>query len=258
MGRSAALALTLVAAALGTLALAPRAGAPVGPRTPDRVNLGVVAIEARVGGDPVHSSGTVIDAERGLVLTSARAVWGAKSLKVDTGLGLLYGRIVARAPCDGLALVETQPRVPGLVSLADAATTTTTPGSLVTAYGRRVARPGAGLLTLPARVQRAPLDLDARLVPEAAGGPILDADGRLVGIATPAGGAIPWQAVKERLDELRPGPRRVFAGWRDQYECADRLHRITRAAHPEFRPIDARLTAPVPATRVPGAEVGNR
>jgi hypothetical protein len=107
-------------------------------------------------------------------------------------------------------------------------------------------------------VQRAPLTLDAQLVPEAAGGPILGADGRLVGMATPAGGAIPWQKVKQRLDELRPGPRRVFAGWRDQYECAARLHRITRAAHPAFRPKDARLTAPVPATRIPGAEVENQ
>ena len=48
----------------------------------------------------------------------------------------------------------------------------------MTAYGRRRARPGDSLLTLPARVAAAPLGLDAPLVPEAAGGPVLDAEGR--------------------------------------------------------------------------------
>src|SRR3954454_25067477 len=130
------------------MAHAANAGSP--PKPVDRLNLGVVAIEARVGGDAVHSSGTVIDAERGLVLASARAVWGATSLKLSTGLGILHGRIVARAPCDDLALVETQPRVPGLVSLADRAGSTPPTGALVTAYGRRLTTPGEGLLTLPA------------------------------------------------------------------------------------------------------------
>ena len=72
--------------------------------------------------------------------------------------------------------------MPGLVSLADKLGPAPAPGALVTAYGRRRARPGEGLLTLPARVSAAPLQLDAPLVPEAAGGPVLDAEGRLVGI----------------------------------------------------------------------------
>jgi len=252
VSRRGAVAL-VITASLATIAYADRAGAPETVPLGHRVNLGVVAVEARIGGDAVHGSGTVIDAERGLVLTSARTVWGATSLKVDTGLGLLHGRIVARAACDGLALLETQPRVPGLVSLADAPGPAPAAGALVTAYGRRLARPGTGLLTLPARVAAAPLRLDAPLVPEAAGGPVLDAQGRILGIADDEGGTLPWNAVKRRLDELRPGPRRVFEGWGDQYACAARLHRAARAAHPAFRPRDARLTAPVPATRIPGA-----
>src|SRR3954451_16261976 len=178
------------AALLATMAHAADAGSP--PKPVDRLNLGVVAIEARIGGDAVHSSGTVIDADRGLVLTSARGVWGATSLKLATGLGILHGRIVARAACDELALVETQPRVPGLISLADRTGTTPPTGAIVTAYGRRLTRPGGGILTLPARIAGAPLALDAQLVAEAAGGPILDAQGRLIGIATPTGDAIPW------------------------------------------------------------------
>jgi S1-C subfamily serine protease len=242
----------LIAATLG---YATTAGDAQQTGSVNRLNLGVVAVEAKVGGEPVHGSGTVIDAQRGLVLTSARAVWGATSLKLGTGVGILHGRIVARAPCDELALVETQPRVPGLISLADNAAPAPAPGAVVTAYGRRLTRPASGILTLPATVTRSPLKLDALLVPEAAGGPVLDAKGRLVGIGTPTGGTMPWEAVKSRLDELTPGPRRVFVGWRGQYDCAARLNRVTRTEHPAFKPRDARLVVPIPATRIPGSEV---
>src|SRR4051812_12000542 len=227
--------------------------AAAGPPPLDRLNLGVVAIESRVGGDLVYGSGTVIDADRGLVLTSARAIWGATSLKLSTGLGVLHGRIVARAPCDELAVVETEPRVPGLISLADRPAPAPAANAPVTAYGRRLLRPGSGMLTLPAQVTAAPLKLDAPLVPEAAGGPILDSSGRLLGIAGPDGGAIPWSTVNQRPDEPAPGPPRVFAGWRGQYDCAARLSRATRAAHPAFKAQDARLTQPISPTRVASA-----
>ena len=254
MRRLGALALLVAIVLAATGGYVGTAGDAQTPRPVDPLDLGVVAIEARVGGDAVHGSGTVIDAERGLVLTSARSVWGATSLKLSTGLGILYGRIVARAPCDELALVETQPRVPGLVSLADRPGPAPAPGALVTAYGRRLTRRTSGILTLPARVAATPLKLDALLVREAAGGPVLDAQGRLVGIGSATGSTLPWPAVKLRLGELVPGPRRVFAGWRDQYDCADRLNRVTRTAHPAFKPADARLVVPIPATRIPGAE----
>jgi S1-C subfamily serine protease len=252
VGRPGVLILVVVTVAVAVFAHAGKAAAPERLTLAQRLDLGVVAVEARVGGDAVHGSGTVVDADRGLVLTSARAVWGATSLKLSTALGTLHGRIVARAPCDEIALVETQPRLPGLVSLAAPAGPPPAAGALVTAYGRRLALPGPAMLTLPARVSASPLRLDARLVPEAAGGPVLDSTGRLVGIASAEGGTIPWAVVQQRMAELRPGPRRTFGGWQNQYGCAKRLHRLTRAAHPAFRPADARLTVPVPATRVPG------
>jgi hypothetical protein len=248
VGRPGVLILLLVTGAVAVSAHLGEAAAP----EQSRLDLGVVAVEAQIGGDAVHSSGTVVDAERGLVLTSARAVWGATSLKLSTGLGTLHGRIVARAPCDELALVETQPRLPGLVSLATPAGPSPAAGALVTAYGRRLALRGPALLILPARVSSSPLNLDATLVPEAAGGPVLDGRGRLVGMATAEGGTIAWAAVQQRMRELRPGARRTFTGWRDQYGCSERLNRSTRVAHPAFRRADARLTVPIPATRVPG------
>ena len=55
------------------------------------------------------------------MVTSAHTVWGATSLRLTTGLGVLHGRLVARAPCAGLAVIEIQPRIPGLVALPEAA-----------------------------------------------------------------------------------------------------------------------------------------
>jgi hypothetical protein len=60
---------------------------PVPLTAEQRLNFGVVAIDAGIGSDRVRSSGTVIDADAGLVVTSAHGVWGATSLRVTTGLG---------------------------------------------------------------------------------------------------------------------------------------------------------------------------
>jgi hypothetical protein len=223
-----------------------------------RLNLAVVAIDSRIGGDQVRASGTVVDAVDGLVLTTARAIWGATSLKVATGLGVLHGRIVARAACADLALIEIQPRVPGLVELR-AADDPVASGDLLTAVGRRRADPDAGassLLQIATRLEESSPRprLDSALVPEVAGGPILDANGDLVAIAMGAGAVKSWDTVRDRLDDLVAGPRHMFAGWKAQYRCAGRMHADMLRRHPAYQRADARLNAPVPATRLPGTE----
>lgn len=272
------------ATVLGLMGLVAGCGGDDPPAAPpplsseERLNLGVVAIDARIGDDRVRSSGTVIDADSGTVVTSAHGVWGATSLRVTSGLGVMHGRIVARAPCDDLAVVEVEPRVPGLVALPQAEGGTPPASDLLTAVGRRQAEPdlGAGsLVTIPARVARdgvraalgaglRPLDgvirLDAPLVPESSGGPLVDGDGRIVGLAMASErGAepdeavvVPWSAVRARLDELELGARRVYVGWRDQYRCASGMHAYTAGKHPAYRRLDARINAPVEATRLPG------
>ncbi len=242
------------------------------------MNLAVVAVEAQIGDDQVRSSGVVLDADEGLILTSAHTLWGATSLRVATGLGVLYGRIVARAPCDDLAVVEAQPRLPGLVVLEPAADEPAAE-DLLLAVGRREASPDVAtgsLVTIPSRAVEgaapaalgeglpglnAALRLDGALVPESSGGPVVDSRGRLVGLALatgspeqPGGLAIPWSAVKERLQELRQDARRLYVGWREQYRCADRLHAYAETEHAGYRRVDARINAPVAATRLPGTE----
>src|SRR3954470_5537373 len=111
------------------------------------LELAVVGLDARIGRAAVHGSGVVIDARRGTVLTSAHNVWGARSLKLDTALGVLHGRIVARAPCDDLALLETYPRIPGLVALP-VAPGAPEDGQLLRSLGRRRADGDAAGLAL--------------------------------------------------------------------------------------------------------------
>jgi hypothetical protein len=185
----------------------------------DRLTFALVGIEAQIGGDPVRSAGVVIDADDGLVLTTAHSLWGATSLRLSTGVGVLHGRIVARAPCADLALVETQPRIPGLVALTGTATPT-------------------GHLTSARRAD---------------GSPLLDDADHIVGVKS-RGGVTRWPAVQRLLDRLQPDKQRVYVGWADQYRCARQLHTYEQARHPGYREIDARLNAPVPATRLPGTE----
>ena len=263
------------------LAAAPGCGggskkAPPAAVSKDRqISLSVVAIEASIGGDQVRSSGTVIDGQKGLVLTSAHSVWGATALKVTTGIGVLHGRVVARAPCDDLALLETQPRLPGLATLP-AGAAAPRPSTLMTSVGRRGAADygSASLLQIPVRATSGTLTslpglrlptlphavrLDSDLVAEATGGPLVDRRGRPVAMAVVTGGsggavALPWDTVRQRIAELRPGPQRVFVGWRSQYRCVARLHAFTKAAHPGYHARDAKLIKPITISRLPGTE----
>ena len=219
--------------------------APAQAPSPQRLELGLVAIDARIGGDPVRSSGTVIDADDGLVLTAAHSIWGATSLRLSTGVGVLHGRIVARAPCSDVALIETQPRIPGLATLTDTARDAGR-GEPLTAVAR----------VRGERADRFPstaVGPGARLVP---GSTVFDGESHVVGLLTRWAPArvVPWATVRTRLAELQPGARRVYVGWLEQYRCAGRLRAYAIAHHPGFRLRDARLNAPLPATRLPGTE----
>jgi S1-C subfamily serine protease len=244
---------------------------------PHTVNPAVVAVDARIGTQPVHASGIVIDSDHGLVLTSAHDVWGATSLRLTTALGILHGRIVARAPCDDIAVIQTEPRIPGFQTLKPAPATSPADGELLRVVGRVgdpeasgayamagiPARPAGPVrrLTLDSRlpVQAAAIRLDTSLVPTVSGGAVVDAAGRLVGMAQSVPGSadallVPWHRLRAVLNLLRPGKRALYAGWAGEYRCAGRLHQYARATFPGYQPLAARLNAPLHATRVPGTE----
>lgn len=283
MDRSGALVRSATAVCCASLALTACGGTDERPAAPPtghqaRVDLGVVGVGARIGSDHALASGFVVDGDRGLVVTAAHTVWGARSLKLSTALGILHGRIVARAPCDDLAVLEVHPRIPGLAPLPEAPVGSPARGQLLRSLGRRSAYIGAvapALATIPVRttasapsrgqllpLSKSAVQLDSPLVPEVAGGPVIDEAGRLVGMAQSAAdpavaatsATIPWWFIKRRLAELKPGPRRVFVGWAEQYVCAGRQHEYARSVHPGYRPGDARLNAPVAPSRLPGTE----
>jgi S1-C subfamily serine protease len=181
---------------------------------------------------------------------------------------------VARAPCDDLAVLELHPRIPGLAALPSAPATAGG-GQLLRSIGRRYDAPASALASIPVRTTLVPptanseaalptagIALDSPLVPEVSGGPVIDEAGRLVGMADSMADAgavapavtVPWARIKERLDELRPGPRRIFVGWAQQYRCVGRQHAYARATHPGYRARDARLYVPIAPTRLPGTE----
>jgi S1-C subfamily serine protease len=254
------------AAARSGGAATPRGGPRLEHGDGMKLDLGVVAVLARIGAREVRGSGTVVDGDRGLVVTSAHSVWGATSLKLGTGVTVLHGRIVARSPCDDLALVETQPWVPGMVALPRARGPLA-PGRL-TAVARRWDDAGGRIVTTTAqaagrRRRGAPLlaaidggvGLRGALAPEASGGPVLDAAGRVVAITDVVRGrtaAVPIGLVRRRMHDLRPGPGTLFVGWNEYYRCAPLEHAYAEASYPGFRREDARLNAPVAATRLPG------
>jgi len=247
----------------------PRQQAPA-----DRLDLGVVALTAQIGGDQVQSAGVVLDADGGLIITTAHSVWGARSLKVATGIAVLHGRIVARDACDDLAVVETQPRLPGLVAVRPASAGA---GPIV-AVRRRPGVPvesgpelqtrrvvmgsSAAARLLPGVENASAVALDAPgLPPAASGAPLIGADGALAGLAQVAHrrgrtirAALPWTTIAARMDELQPGGRAQYVGWQEHYRCAAAQHRHAAASHPGFRRADAVLNAPVPATRLRGTQ----
>ena len=247
-------------------------------RRRQRLDLGVARIDARIGGDRVSSAGIVLDADRGLVLASAHPLWGATSLKVTTGLAVLHGRIVARDACDDLALVEVQPRLPGLVAPAPVrrrrpaqrprrparAPSRRPADRLLERRARDARRPPRRGRARAARAARAcrcaarcrwPDALGARVQRRSAAGArrAPGGDGDRGPLRRPDGGrGLPWSRISALMAQLRSGPRTVYVGWERHYRCAPAQHRRAAAQHPAFRPADARLNAPVPATRLPG------
>jgi S1-C subfamily serine protease len=254
----------------------PRNAAAAAPA--DRLDLSVVGVTARIGADTEYSAGVVVDSDRGLILTTAHGVWGATSLKVATGMAVLHGRIVARDACDDLAVLETQPRLPGLVAVRPSADATLPAGRPIVAVRRRSGLPRGSepdLITtrvavrtsavrrlVPGVAPEGAVELDAPALPaSASGAPLLGADGRLAGLAQivelrgkTTRAALPWETITARLGELEPGGQAQYVGWRRHYRCSEALHDYASTRHPGFRRTDAVLNAPVAATRLPGTE----
>lgn len=220
-------------------------------------------------GSAATAAGTIVDPGRGLVLTAARAIEGATAIEArlhspDDPAGLLLGRVAAPVAIDatlGLAALEFGP-----VPEASAAALSIAPAILeseaaaaVSAQGvghaggggwvrLKGARKGAFADAPPGEEGLLLLEHGLPSGPEAAGGPMLDAEARLVGILLggpdgAAGGrraAIPANAILLFLrDAGLPGGADLPEGALPVRARAPRRHEAEKAAPPEREPLPA-------------------
>jgi serine protease Do len=156
-----------------------------------------------------HGSGTGIVWGAGLIVTNAHCAPGGAPVHVGVNGKLWNGDVVAHARDHDLALVSGPSIVAPPLALRDASTVRI--GELVFAYGhpmgiRDSLAMGAihGIARHPRSGDARFIVADVRLAPGNSGGPLVDADGRLVGINSMVvnglGVAIPAFAVQRFID----------------------------------------------------------
>jgi S1-C subfamily serine protease len=217
----------------------------------DRVGPGVVSIEAARGGagdlTPVPrpegpgggtatGSGFVLDDE-GYVLTNAHVVEGARSVQVGFAEGdEVTARIVGIDPSSDLALVKVNPDDAELTPLPLGDSGKVEVGDLAVAIGNPFGLERTvttGIISALQRSITAPnrfsigqvLQTDAAINPGNSGGPLLDGQGRVIGINTQiatdgsransgVGFAVPVNEAKRVVSELKADGRveRAFLG----------------------------------------------
>ena len=226
------------------------------------VQQSVVGLSGRVGDDDFAGSAFVYDAGHGLVITNAHVTWGASELRATMADGTqARGSIAAEAPCDDIAAIALEPAPVELrnAKLGDAASVK--PGDTATAVGYTPGVAGRKLVVTQGAVAAAnfPSQIDHRLprlpsliehqaplTPSESGGPLLDADRRVVGMnsvvgeaheahAEPPFYAVTINRIKQRLGELRRSPSGRYVGWHDAHRCHRPLERLARTLHHGYK-----------------------
>jgi S1-C subfamily serine protease len=227
-----------IALGIGGLILAGCGGGASTPKLParlteqqliERATPGVLAVKAR--GPAGISTGTafVVDASRGLLVTAAHVTQGAANIKVRLpDRSVRPARKVGERVCGDVALLQIVGDVPKLTTLPLSEGGRLSPNSrtILLHYGRNIQRFGLqGLSTSPLTVANpvvdnpdlpsdvAPLDklmqVQGVVTPAASGAPLLDADGRVVGMVV-LGETDASQAYAMRVEDIRgalPGLR---------------------------------------------------
>jgi S1-C subfamily serine protease len=204
----------------------------------------VAQINVQKGDNVSGGSGVVLDAKQALVLTNAHVVAGASALRARVGDDPDTegpARVVALAPCEDLAVIQLTERPAGLEAMPLGSSSGVKLGQHVTALGYPVsfdetptivatdgtvssldvaAEPDPSLPRYESTIQH-----QAPINPGNSGGPLIDDDGRLVGMNTlgntvqndrPVQGqgyAITVDRIKTFLPDLKAGTSTADAGW---------------------------------------------
>lgn len=183
-----------------------------------RAAPGVVYVRA-----PDGETGTAfcIDAA-GHLLTNQHVVGDAESVRVRFGENRsASAKVLGRDPSDDLALLKVDPAVARLEPLPLGDSADARVGDQVVAIGNPYGLErtlATGVVAALGRQLQAPngftigemIQTDAAIAPGSSGGPLLDAAGRVIGIAASGSGAaagigfaVPIDTAKERLEELK-------------------------------------------------------
>jgi 2-alkenal reductase len=212
----------------------------------------VLVVPERDGRPNGNGSGWVLDAREGLVVTNAHVVGDGETFKVSVGDKLVPAHVVGAAPCDDLAVLKVA-KPSGLRSMRLGSQAALALGDTVVAVGYPESASAGAELTSTAGVvsrvrttyQEDALDIprypnvvqtDAAINPGNSGGPLVDLDGRLVGVnaagrtTSPSGRIVQGQGyavgvdrVKQVVPRLRTGHSAAWTGLAFRYPALDKL-----------------------------------
>jgi S1-C subfamily serine protease len=221
-----------LAAVAGILAITGIIGGDDGPDVEKLVadaTPRTVRITASEGAEEASGSGWVLDAKAGLVVTNFHVVNGASDYEVVVSDDPRPADLIGAAPCDDLAVLKVGD-TEGLETMTIAPGKSIAQGEPVVAVGFAAGAGDrltstAGVVSVPSQPLDAPtpdapnfpdvVQTDAAINPGNSGGPLLDEDGRLVGVNTAVlleRGGVPLQnigyalgadRVREVTSELR-------------------------------------------------------
>jgi len=209
-----------------------------------KVSPSVVELSGKYGDDSVGGTGSIIDAQKGLILTNAHVIAGVSALKAKVkDQQEVPARVLAQAPCEDVALVQLGQNPGDLAALPFGSSGSVRNGQHVTAFGYPAsfedpekqhvvntegsvsskdvaADPDPSLPHYPSTIQH-----QAPINPGNSGGPLVDDYGRLIGMNTlgnteTGGRAIQGQGyaisidhIKTLLPNLRAGKDEAYMGW---------------------------------------------
>lgn len=212
----------------------------------------VLVVPERDGRPNGNGSGWVLDAHAGLIVTNAHVVNDGTTFKVSVARQLEPAKLVSVAPCDDLAVLKVATTT-GLESARLGAQSALALGDTVVAVGYPESASAAAELTSTAGVvsrvrtsyAEEALDIpayknvvqtDAAINPGNSGGPLVDLDGRLIGVnaagrtTSQTGRIVQGQSyavgvdrVRELMPALRAGRSSAWTGLNFRYPALDKL-----------------------------------
>jgi S1-C subfamily serine protease len=224
------------------------------------VGKGVIAVEGIYPDKTTKVSGIVFEAKRGLVLTANHAVEAAPNINVRLADGTVTHAVsVARAQCHDLAVLKLNPKPTELTEIPLADSTGAAIGQPVSTMafqfdsgGRKPALSEVqGTISgtnVSAEFSPLPptgpfIAHETALVSGAAGSPLVDARGRMIGLNTFVGHprtpdqpgteyALTSSYIRGRMRELRRGKGGALGGWEAEHNaCHAALAKLLGKGH---------------------------